>query len=193
MKKMETNLCFQCDTENTSPSSQVTSSSEHVTSCIQTPFFLPFLAVKEGNTSTYLQLIQANETCSDFWSCVLNFTHSISSRSPQTWGSVAQTAILEPQPLHLWLQASLHWHWKQSKIWVILQKKKLSIRKDLSHWSSTFFQGSQKCFGNFVVVIHSTLPRAGKIHVLISHARKLTPWKWQQSTQCWNNLKQCWA
>lgn len=124
-----------------------------------------------------MRLIRANETCSDFWSCVLNFTHSISSRSLQTWGSVAQTAILEPQLLHLWLQASLHWHWKQSKIWVILWKKKKKIKHTERSFSliQNLYPRISKCFGN-LVVSHSTFPRAGKICVLISSAKKLTPW-----------------
>lgn len=119
--------------------------SRMLTSCIQTSFF--FLCNERSEYPPHVQLIWLNETCSDSWSCVLNFTHSISSRSPQTWGSVAQTAILERQPLHQWLQASLHWHWKQSKIWVILWKiiiiLIINMQSDLLHSHGTHIQGSQ--------------------------------------------------
>lgn len=95
------------------PNSRVTFSSEHLTSNM----YLPFLAIKEENT------FHIHVTHSSKWNMLWflqfcsNFTHSISSRLLRTWGNVAQTAILEPQPLHLWLQASLPWHWKQSKSW----------------------------------------------------------------------------
>lgn len=134
-------------------------------------------------------LLQVNGKCSDFWSCIL----------------ISHIQFL---PDYYRLEAALHrqpyWNFSLctygcrhhcpgtgSKV-----RAEIYSETKIKH-TGKYFSFIQHLYADFTLyfvlaTVHSNLLRVGKVSMLTSHEGKLTLRCWQ-STQCWSNMKKCWA